>query len=114
VIDVTDLRFIDISGMRAIAHGARAAGDAIRLQGASADLLRLWDICGFKDFAPEVQLGLLPAPARVLNPSREWPAIPSGRDPCHQAGANRNPAKPPATRAVQPRHPSMIPGPLRP
>ncbi len=56
VIDVTGLSFIDISGMRAIALGARAAGDAIRLHGASADLRRFWDICGFKDFAPEVQL----------------------------------------------------------
>jgi hypothetical protein len=42
VIDVTDLRFIDVSGMRAIAHGARAASDGIRLNGASADLRRLW------------------------------------------------------------------------
>jgi anti-anti-sigma factor len=55
VIDVTDLRFIDLSGMRAIAHGARAAGDGIRLHGASADLRRLWDMCGFRDFAPQVQ-----------------------------------------------------------
>jgi anti-anti-sigma factor len=55
VIDVTDLRFIDISGLRAIAHGARATDDAIRLHGASADLRRLWDMCGFKDFAPKVQ-----------------------------------------------------------
>lgn len=55
VIDVTGLSFIDLSGMRAIAHGARAAGDGIRLQGASADLRRFWDICGLKDVAPKVQ-----------------------------------------------------------
>jgi anti-anti-sigma factor len=55
VIDVTGLSFIDLSGMRAIAHGARSAGDGLRLRGASADLQRLWDISGFKDFAPEVQ-----------------------------------------------------------
>jgi anti-anti-sigma factor len=62
VIDVTDLRFIDISGMRAIAQGAQAAGDAIRLQGASADLRRLWDVCGFNDYAPNVQFSSLPGP----------------------------------------------------
>ncbi len=55
VIDVTGLSFIDLSGMRAIAHGARAAGDGIRLQGASADFRRLWDICGLEEFAPQVQ-----------------------------------------------------------
>jgi anti-anti-sigma regulatory factor len=62
VIDVTGLRFIDISGMRAIAHAAQAAGDAIRLHGASADLRRFWDVCGFKDSAPKVQFGSLPRP----------------------------------------------------
>ena len=62
VIDVTDLRFIDISGMGAIAHGTQAAGDAIRLQGASADLRRLWDVLGFNDYAPQVQFSSLPSP----------------------------------------------------
>ncbi len=62
VIDVTGLSFIDIAGMRALAHGARAADDGIRLRGASADLRRLWDMCGFQDFASEVQFSLLPVP----------------------------------------------------
>ncbi len=55
VIDVTGLSFIDISGMRAIARGALAAGDGLWLRGASADFQRLWDLSGFKDFAPAVQ-----------------------------------------------------------
>ncbi len=55
VIDVTGLSFIDVSGMRAIAHGALAAGDGLRLRGASADFQRFWNISGFKDLAPEVQ-----------------------------------------------------------
>jgi anti-anti-sigma factor len=101
VIDVTDLRFIDISGMRAIAHGAQAAGDAILLHGASADLRRLWDVSGFKDFAPEVQFSSLPEPTRKRNQRQKPPHSPS-RLP-GSPGRKHTQARPgPGNRAAEP------------
>jgi anti-anti-sigma factor len=56
VIDVSGLRFVDVSGMRTLAVASRTAVSGIRLNGASQGLRRLWDLCGFAQAAPLVHL----------------------------------------------------------
>jgi anti-anti-sigma factor len=56
VIDVSGLRFVDVSGMRALADASHTADGGIRLHGASPGLRRLWDLCGFAQYAPAVRL----------------------------------------------------------
>lgn len=56
VIDVSGLRFVDVSGMRTLAVASRMADSGIRLNGASQGLRRLWDLCGFAQAAPLVHL----------------------------------------------------------
>lgn len=56
VIDVSGLRFVDVSGMRTLAVASRTAASGIRLHGASQGLRRLWDLCGFAQAAPLVHL----------------------------------------------------------
>jgi anti-anti-sigma factor len=56
VIDVSGLRFVDVSGMRSLAIASRTAASGIRLHGASRELRRLWDLCGFDRAAPLVYL----------------------------------------------------------
>jgi anti-anti-sigma factor len=56
VIDVSGLRFVDVSGMRTLADASRSADGGIRLHGASPGLRRLWDLCGFAQSAPMVRL----------------------------------------------------------
>jgi anti-anti-sigma factor len=64
VIDVSGLRFVDVSGMRTLAVASRTAASGIRLHGASHGLRRLWDLCGFAQAAPLVHLSPL-ALARI-------------------------------------------------
>jgi len=59
VIDVSGLRFVDVSGMRTLAVASWTAASGIRLLGASHGLRRLWDLCGFAQAAPLVQLSPL-------------------------------------------------------
>ncbi|MCW2603188.1 MAG: hypothetical protein JWN61_1323 [Pseudonocardiales bacterium] len=49
VLDVSELSFVDVAGMRAIADTARAAGARIQLRGATAALRRYWRLAGFDD-----------------------------------------------------------------
>jgi anti-anti-sigma factor len=56
VIDVSGLRFVDVSGMRTLADASHSADGGIRLHGASAGLRRQWDLCGFARYAPAVRL----------------------------------------------------------
>jgi anti-anti-sigma factor len=56
VIDVSGLRFVDVSGMRTLADASRSADGGIWLHGASPGLRRLWDLCGFAQSAPMVRL----------------------------------------------------------
>jgi anti-anti-sigma factor len=56
VIDVSELRFVDVSGMRTLADASRSADGGIWLHGASPGLRRLWDLCGFAQSAPMVRL----------------------------------------------------------
>jgi anti-anti-sigma factor len=55
VIDVTELRFADVAAMRAIATRAQTVPGGIHLHGASALLQRIWNACGFHDYASAVQ-----------------------------------------------------------
>jgi ABC-type transporter Mla MlaB component len=57
VVDVTALEFLDIAGMRAVAHVARDAEARVQLLGASSALRRFWELGGLGEFAPKVQLG---------------------------------------------------------
>jgi anti-anti-sigma factor len=59
VIDISGLDFIDVAGMRAIASAGQ--GRAMELRGASPALRRLWELSGFSELAPTVQLGPDPA-----------------------------------------------------
>jgi anti-anti-sigma regulatory factor len=56
VIDVSGLRFVDVSGMRTLAVASWTAASGIRLHGTSHGLRRLWDLCGFAQAAPLVHL----------------------------------------------------------
>lgn len=55
-IDLTELEFIDVAGMRAIAEVGRDATAAIRLVGAPTIMRRSWGLAGFGDLAPAVEL----------------------------------------------------------
>jgi anti-anti-sigma regulatory factor len=55
-IDVVNLTFVDVAGMRAIADAARAAQIGVRLRGASPMFRRSWRLAGFEESAPTVQL----------------------------------------------------------
>jgi anti-anti-sigma factor len=52
VIDVTDLEFIDVAGMRLLAEHALIHGVGVYLRGASPTLRRAWQLCGFDELAP--------------------------------------------------------------
>lgn len=55
-VDVSDLDFIDIGGMRVIAAAGREADSRIVLRGASATLRRNWRTIGYDRAAPTVEL----------------------------------------------------------
>lgn len=55
-IDVADLEFIDVLGMGVIAEAGRRAPAGLRLRGASWILRRNWELAGFDDVAPSVEL----------------------------------------------------------
>jgi hypothetical protein len=56
VIDVSGLRFVDVSAMRTLAVASWSAASGIRLHGASQGLRRLWHLGGFAQAAPLVHL----------------------------------------------------------
>jgi anti-anti-sigma factor len=56
VVDVADLEFVDVAGMRAIATVALAAKAGMQLLGASSVLRRCWQLSGFDHAAPMVEL----------------------------------------------------------
>jgi anti-anti-sigma factor len=56
VLDVAELGFIDVAGMRTIADAARTSGATMCLRGASASLRRRWELAGFDAYAPNVEL----------------------------------------------------------
>ncbi|MBV9381815.1 MAG: MEDS domain-containing protein [Streptosporangiaceae bacterium] len=55
VIDVSELDFIDVSGVRAVVTGGRSDGGIV-LKGVSPALRRLWEVSGFARSAPMVRL----------------------------------------------------------
>jgi anti-anti-sigma factor len=55
-LDVTDLEFVDVAGLRAIVDAARTARAQLRLRGASPILRRSWQLGGFDEAAPTVRL----------------------------------------------------------
>jgi anti-anti-sigma factor len=55
VVDISELEFIDVAGMRVIAEVGREA-HSLQLRGASSVLRRVWQLTGFEEFAPMVQL----------------------------------------------------------
>lgn len=55
-IDVSELRFIDVAGLRSLAAAAGTAGTPVQLVGAQPMLLRSWDLSGFGAIAPMVEL----------------------------------------------------------
>lgn len=55
VVDLRQLGFIDLSGVRAIAVGASASGARVELQGAPSVLRRYWQVCGFGSAVPAVR-----------------------------------------------------------
>ncbi len=56
VIDASSLAFIDVGGMRALAEAVRSSHGAIRLVGAPAIVRRGWQMAGFAEMAPTVEL----------------------------------------------------------
>jgi anti-anti-sigma factor len=56
VVDVSELQFIDVGGMRTIAQLAREANVRVQLRGASRALRRHWQIAGFDRLAPTVEI----------------------------------------------------------
>lgn len=56
VVDVSELSFIDVAGMRAVARAARSAGAALHLVHASPLLRRAWQAAAFSELAPTVEL----------------------------------------------------------
>lgn len=55
-IDVTDLEFIDVLGMGVVAEASRSTNASLRLRGVSSTLRRNWELVGFGDHAPTVEL----------------------------------------------------------
>jgi anti-anti-sigma factor len=55
-IDVTGLEFIDVGGMATLADAARRSHTHMRLLGASRVLRRSWQLAGFDESAPTVEL----------------------------------------------------------
>lgn len=55
-IDVTGLEFIDVRGMATLADAARRSHTPMRLLGASGVLRRNWQLAGFDECAPMVEL----------------------------------------------------------
>lgn len=55
-VDVSALDFIDVVSMRALAKAARASGTPIRLLGAAPPVRRSWELAGFGEVAPTVEL----------------------------------------------------------
>jgi MEDS: MEthanogen/methylotroph, DcmR Sensory domain/STAS domain len=55
VVDLRQLGFIDLSGVRAIAVGASTGAARVELQGAPSMLRRYWQVCGFGSAAPTVR-----------------------------------------------------------
>jgi anti-anti-sigma factor len=56
ILDVTGLDFIDVAGMRTIAETARSTEVSVQLHGARDTLRRNWQIAGFHEWAPTVEL----------------------------------------------------------
>ncbi|MDX6287123.1 MAG: hypothetical protein QOG53_2608 [Frankiales bacterium] len=55
VVDISRLAFIDVAGMRTIAEAGRET-HGVQLRGASSTVRRVWQMTGFDEFAPMVQL----------------------------------------------------------
>lgn len=55
VIDISELGFIDVGGMRAVVSAGHTQPDLL-LNGASVSFRRLWEVCGFAEAAPMVRL----------------------------------------------------------
>jgi anti-anti-sigma factor len=56
VVDVSDLEFIDVAGMRTIAQACKRPNANLVLRGASAGLRRAWELAEFHQDAPDVSL----------------------------------------------------------
>lgn len=54
IVDVSDLEFIDVAGMRQIADASSISEKKIRCLGASPKLRRMWELAGFAQSAPSV------------------------------------------------------------
>lgn len=56
LIDVSALEYIDVAGMRQIAQAARASTQPMRLIGVPPMLRRIWNLAGFDETVPTVEL----------------------------------------------------------
>lgn len=56
VVDVTELDFIDVAGMRVVAEATRERDASISLRGASPQLRRNWQLARFHETAPQVDI----------------------------------------------------------
>jgi anti-anti-sigma factor len=56
VIDITAVKFIDVAGMRTIAAAIGAADIRVELRGARPALARCWQLVGFDQTVPNVEL----------------------------------------------------------
>jgi anti-anti-sigma regulatory factor len=56
VVDVSRLDFIDVGSMRAVAAAGQDPGGSIELVGARPSVRRGWELAGFAEQAPDVQL----------------------------------------------------------
>jgi hypothetical protein len=54
-VDVTELEFIDATGMWALLHGAHAHPEDLVVRGTSPHFRRVWSVCGY-DAIGSVQL----------------------------------------------------------
>src|SRR4051794_37084424 len=73
VLDMSNLRFIDSSGLSALVSAARRAqlqGRILRVEGASAHVRHLLAVSGFARFFQIVGAELVPGPSTGTNPER--------------------------------------------
>lgn len=54
-LDCTQLRFIDVAGIRALVQVARGTGISIQLHGANDTLRRCWKLLDWESAAPSVE-----------------------------------------------------------
>jgi anti-anti-sigma regulatory factor len=55
-LDVSELRFIDVSGLRALADAARGSGRRVRVEGARPVLRRAWTLLAHDRLVPQIEV----------------------------------------------------------